>query len=61
MITIELTDEQAFVLRKILDKVGGYSKGTAREHSDAILDQLVSQGVEYDDDNEMFTGTLIAI
>lgn len=49
MVKIELTDAQAFVLRMVLDRIGG-APSSRRGVADSINDQLISQGVEYNDD-----------
>jgi uncharacterized protein YqgV (UPF0045/DUF77 family) len=47
VITLELTDEQAVALARVVGRVGGNPDGM-RGHIDHVVNSLRKQGVEYD-------------
>lgn len=51
MINLQLTDEQAFSLRMLLDRVDGNATKSRRKHTQEILRQLIwEHDVPYDDE-----------
>ena len=61
MVTIELTDEEAMVLRQLMDFVGGNTVYSYRVCTSTICDKLFEAGAKYySDDPIAFQGSVFA-
>lgn len=58
MITLNLSDTEAFHLRQVLDRITGHPTNSAREYTDAIAERLAKSGVPYLDDAPYISGDI---
>lgn len=49
MVTLNISEDEAFTLRLVLDSIGGNILHSRRKHTESILKQLIAQDVSYDD------------